>query len=92
VEFFDHSDEGRTRGWRSVHITDGDHPYMDKWWVPGLSIGYEHSFVHQFADFVAGLESGEPAMPDFRNALSTDLVTDAVLKSAKSGQWEAARN
>jgi predicted dehydrogenase len=92
VEFFDHSDEGRVRGWRSVHITDGDHPYMDKWWVPGLSIGYEHSFVHQFADFVASLNSDQPAMPDFRNALATDLVTDAVLKSAKTGQWEAARN
>ena len=92
VEYFDHSDEGRERGWRSVHITDGDHPYMDKWWVPGLSIGYEHSFVHQFADFVASLDSDQPAMPDFRNALATDLVTDAVLKSAKSGQWETARN
>lgn len=92
VEFFDHSDEGRVRGWRSVHVTDGDHPYMDKWWVPGLSIGYEHSFVHQFADFVASLNSDQPAMPDFRNALATDLVTDAVLKSAKSGKWEAARN
>ena len=37
LEYFDHRDEGQTRGWRSVHITDGDHPYMDKWWVPGLS-------------------------------------------------------
>ena len=45
-------DEGRTRGWRSIHITDGDHPYMKHWWVPGLQIGYEHSFTHQFADFL----------------------------------------
>ena len=92
IEYFDHGDEGRVRGWRSVHITDGDHPYMDKWWVPGLSIGYEHSFVHQFADFVSGLDSGNPAMPTFRDALATDIVTDAVLKSAKSGQWEAAHD
>lgn len=91
IEFFDHSDEGRTRGWRSIHVTDGDHPFMDKWWVPGLSIGYEHSFVHQFADFVSSLNSEQPAMPNFRDALATDLVTDAVLKSAKSGKWEEAR-
>ena len=90
LQYFDHSDEGRVRGWRSVHVTDGDQPYMDKWWVPGLSIGYDSSFVHQFADFVAGLESGDAAMPTFRDALATDLVTDAVLKSAKTGQWEAA--
>jgi myo-inositol 2-dehydrogenase/D-chiro-inositol 1-dehydrogenase len=91
LEFFDHRDEGRTRGWRSVHVTDGDHPYMGKWWVPGLSIGYEHSFVHQFADFLTGLDSGEPAAPSFRDALATDLVTDAVLASARTGQWTGAR-
>ena len=35
LQYFDHRDEGRVRGWRSVHITDGDHPYMKHWWVPG---------------------------------------------------------
>ncbi|MCI0349469.1 MAG: Gfo/Idh/MocA family oxidoreductase, partial [Acidobacteriales bacterium] len=39
LSYFDHRDEGRLRGWRSIHITDGDHPYMSKWWVPGLQIG-----------------------------------------------------
>ena len=43
------------RGWRSIHVTDGDHPYMKHWWVPGLQIGYEHTFVHQVADFLQGL-------------------------------------
>ena len=88
LEYFDHRDEGTTRGWRSVHITDGDHPYMDKWWVPGLQIGYEHTFVHQVADFLDGLKTGKPAAPTFRDALATDAVTDAVLKSAASGRWE----
>jgi predicted dehydrogenase len=36
LQYFDHSDEGRLRGWRALHITDGDHPYMKHWWVPGL--------------------------------------------------------
>jgi predicted dehydrogenase len=90
LQYFDHRDEGRTRGWRSIHVTDGDHPYMNKWWVPGTQIGYEHTFVHQAADFVDGLVSGKPASPTFREAYATDLVTDAVLKSAKSGQWEKA--
>ena len=91
LQYFDHRDEGRTRGWRSIHITDGDHPYMAKWWVPGLQIGYEHSFTHQAADFIEGVETGKPAAPTFRDALATDLVTDAVLKSARTGAWESAR-
>ena len=78
------------RGWRSIHVTDGDHPYMNKWWVPGLQIGYEHTFVHQVADFLGAVGGGKVAAPTFRDALATDLVTDAVLKSAKTGQWESA--
>ena len=88
LQWFDHKDEGRTRGWRSVHITDGDHPYMKNWWVPGLQIGYEHSFTHQFADFLQAVGEGKTASPTFRDALQTDYVTDAVLRSAKNGRWE----
>ena len=83
------SDEGPLRGWRSIHVSDGDHPYVGHWWVPGLQIGYEHSFVHQMADFLQGLETGKPAMPDFRDALRTQYVCDAVLQSAKDGKWRS---
>jgi predicted dehydrogenase len=88
LSYFDHRDEGPLRGWRSIHVTDGDHPYMDKWWVPGLQIGYEHSFVHQIADFLDGVSKGKPASPTFRDALETQRVCDAVLKSARTGAWE----
>jgi predicted dehydrogenase len=88
LQYFDHSDEGIVRGWRSVHVTDGDQPYMKNWWVPGLQIGYEHTFVHQVADFLQGLASGEPTSPTFREALATQAVCDAVLDSAEVGQWQ----
>jgi predicted dehydrogenase len=89
LQFFDHRDEGRLRGWRSIHITDSDHPYMKHWWVPGLQIGYEHTFIHQVADFLDGLASGHIPGPSFRDGLNTDYVTDAVLKSAETGRWES---
>jgi predicted dehydrogenase len=91
LQYFDHRDAGPTRGWRSIHVTDGEHPYMGHWWVPGLQIGYEHSFVHQVADFLNGVASGKPAMPDFRDALRTQYVCDAVLESAKDGKWEPVK-
>jgi predicted dehydrogenase len=87
LEYFDHRDPGIVRGWRSIHVTDGDHPYMGNWWVPGLQIGYEHTFVHQVADFLEGLAKGTPAQPDFRSAYQTQLVLDAILDSAKSLKW-----
>jgi len=87
LSYFDHRDDSRTRGWRSIHVTDSDMPYMDKWWVPGLQIGYEHSFVHQFADFVNGIASGEPIGPTFQDAQVTQEVCEAVLASAADKQW-----
>jgi predicted dehydrogenase len=88
LSYFDHRDESRVRGWRSIHVSDGDMPYMSHWWVPGLQIGYEHSFVHQVADFLEGVGKGEAVHPTFRDALETQRVCDAVLQSAKSGQWK----
>jgi predicted dehydrogenase len=87
LNYFDHRDQGIVRGWRSIHVSDGDHPYMGKWWVPGLQIGYEHTFVHQVADFLEGVAKGRPAQPDFRNAYETQLVLDAVLQSAREQKW-----
>ncbi|MFM8421079.1 MAG: Gfo/Idh/MocA family protein [Verrucomicrobiota bacterium] len=87
LQWFDHKDQSNLRAWRSIHVSDGDHPYLKNWWVPGLQIGYEHSFVHQVADFLQGLDSGKPARPDFADGLATDYVVDAVLSSAKSHKW-----
>jgi len=68
-------------------ISDGDHPYCGKWWVPGLQLGYEHSFVHAMVEFIRGLESGKGCVPNFKDGLATDYVVDAVLKSAKAKKW-----
>ncbi len=89
LNYFDHRDDSIVRGWRSVHVTDhgGEHPYMDRWWVPGLQIGYEHSFVHQVADFLDALSQSQSVGPSFRDALETQKVCDAVLSSAKSQSW-----
>jgi len=88
LEYFDHRDESIVRGWRSVHVTDGDQPYMDKWWVPGLGIGYEHSFIHQVADFLKALETGQPCAPTFKDAYETQKVCEAVIDSANTKSWK----
>jgi predicted dehydrogenase len=88
LEYFDYADDSIVRGWRSIHVTDGDQPYMNKWWVPGLSIGYEHTFVHQVADFLKSLETGEPCSPTFQEALETQKVCQAVIESAASRSWK----
>ena len=79
--------ESHLTGWRKIHTTNPEHPYMKHYWVPGTCIGYEHTFLNALADFVAGVESGKPVQPDFRNALQTQKVCDAVITSAKTSKW-----
>ena len=88
LEFADYRDEHKLRGWRSIHVTDGEHPYMANWWVPGLQIGYEHTFIHQAADFITALGTGQEFSPAFHDGLAVDRVTDAVLSSAHAKEWK----
>ncbi len=92
LEYFDNAD-GDLKGWRSIHVSEGEHPYMDKWWVPGLSIGYEHSFTHCIYGFLKSLEDGQANFhPDFSDGVKTDAICQAVLESAKSQQWVELQN
>lgn len=91
LQFFDYSDEGIVRGWRSVHVTDGDQPYMKNWWVPGLQIGYAESFTHQVADFLKAAGEGKPLPPTFRDALETQYVCDAIIESGRERQWKTVK-
>ena len=87
LKVFNNREESIIRGWHDVHVTDGDMPYMDKWWVPGLQIGYEHTFVHQVADFLEDLTAGRATSPTFAEALETQKVCQAVLSSAEAATW-----
>jgi len=88
LQYFDHRNDSQSRGWRTILVTDSDHPYMGHWWVPGCVIGYEHTFINALADFLGGLASGVPVRPNFRDALETQYVCDAVLDSAKTETWK----
>ena len=94
LEYFKYADpntgakiEDHLTGWQKIHVTNFEHPYMKNWWVPGCTIGYEHTFINALADFLAGLETGQPAQPDFRSGLRTQRVCDAILESAQSSRW-----
>ena len=88
LQYYNHKDDSHVVGWRTILVTDSDHPYMKHWWVPGCVIGYEHTFINALADFLEGLGTKNPARPNFRDALETQVVCDTVLKSAKTGVWE----
>lgn len=94
LQFFEYANpstgkkvEDHLTGWRRIHVTNFEHPYMDRWWVPGCTIGYEHTFTNALADFLKGLDTGEYTQPDFHAAMETQKICDAVLQSAAERSW-----
>ena len=68
-------------------MTEGAHPYAGAWWPPGHIIGYEHTFVHTFADFVRAVVDGKSVQPTLEDGLKNERVLEAIGESAKTRQW-----
>ncbi len=78
-----------TRGFRTILVTEPDHPYVARWWPPGHTIGYEHTFVHTVMDLLEGIKTGESPTPTFEDGYRVQAVIDAVERSLESRGWTA---
>jgi len=87
LQYFDASGEPTTNGFRDILVTEADHPYAGAWWPAGHIIGYEHTFVHTFADFVKAVAAGQSVQPTFEDGYRNECVLDAVSESAKTRNW-----
>jgi predicted dehydrogenase len=88
LEVFDRTAKGADQGYKTLMVTEGDHPYVGAWWPPGHIIGYEHTFVHAVNDFLKCLEKDQMPTPNFQDGVKNQAVMDAIDRSAKSGRWE----
>ncbi|MFI5340396.1 MAG: Gfo/Idh/MocA family protein [Candidatus Methylomirabilales bacterium] len=77
----------RDRGFKTVLVTDGDHPYGGTWWPPGHILGWEHTFVHQLHHLVkaiVGQEAVAPIGANFHDGYVNAVLCDALLQAAKT--------
>ena len=80
-------DEGDRRGFRTVY-TGPAHPYGEALWpIPALGIGYTETKIVEMYDFIKGIAEDAPITPDFREGYAVELISDAVLESAKTHKW-----
>jgi predicted dehydrogenase len=85
--FYDGTEPAETAGFRRIVVTEPVHPYAGHWWPPGHLLGYEHTFTHQMADFLAAIATGTDPSPSFADGLRVQRVLAAVAASAASGGW-----
>ena len=75
------------KGFRTVLVTEPDHPYTAAWWPPGHIIGYEHTFVHTIKDLLDGIAAGKSPAPTFQDGYRCQAVLDAVERSVEGKTW-----
>ena len=87
LQVFFADEPSETAGFRTINVTDPDHPYMQAWWPPGHIIGYEHTFVHTIKDLLDGIGAGRSPAPTFEDGYRCQAVLDAVERSIEEGSW-----
>ncbi len=80
--FFDGSDGSGEQGFRRILVTEAEHPWVGAWWPDGHIIGWEHTFVHQFAEFLNSIRDGVPSSPSFADSLRVQRVLAAIEESS----------
>ena len=92
LQFYDATQPATEQGFRTILVTEPEHPYLAPWWPAGHMLGYEHGFSHQVVDLVNAIVAGEQPRPSFDDGLHVQRVLDAVEQSSLAGSAWTATN
>jgi len=84
-------DGDRARGFKTVLVSEGNHPFWEHWWPPGHIIGWGETFVHEIHHMLRGIKDGSDIAPygaTFEDGYRAAEVCDAIVRSSASGKRE----
>jgi predicted dehydrogenase len=87
LQYFSRMDASLSQGFRTIMVTEGNHPFLNKWWPPGHIIGWEHTFIHEIGDFLQAVVGHKEVKADFYDGLRCQQVLDAAVTSAVEQKW-----
>jgi predicted dehydrogenase len=87
LEFYSADDPHHMRGFRTILATEPEHPFLEHWWPPGHTLGWEHAHIHLIASFLNDIVSGETTVPTIEDGVACQRVLQAVEQSAAEGRW-----
>jgi predicted dehydrogenase len=79
------------RGFESVLVTEPTDPFLQWWWPPGHTLGWEHTCVHEIHHFLQAIAEGGDVAPygaTFEDGYRAAEVCDAIVRSARGGRRE----
>jgi predicted dehydrogenase len=87
--YFSAEDEPGEQGWRMIQVSEGIHPYWDRWWPAGHVIGFPETFAHELYEFAQRAAQGQACSPSFADGARVAEIMDAVELSARRRAWVA---
>ncbi|WP_138227600.1 Gfo/Idh/MocA family protein [Paenibacillus algicola] len=87
LEVYFTSDAEDVQGFRRVLATDPAHAYAEAWWPPGHTIGFEHTFIHEFLEFTTAIQENRQPEPSFADGVKCQAVLEAVDRSIAERRW-----
>jgi predicted dehydrogenase len=91
VHFASSSPGPSAQGFRTVLVSEADHPFWEHWWPHGHIIGWEHSFVHELHHLLTAIRDDTDVAPHgatLEDGYRATEVCDAMLRSAEQGGRE----
>jgi len=84
-------DGDRARGFKTVLVSEGNHPFWEHWWPPGHIIGWGETFVHELHHLLKAIADDTDVAPygaTFEDGYRAAEVCDAIVRSSAGGQRE----
>lgn len=79
--------DGEEQGFKTILVTNSEHPFMAGWWPPGHMLGWEHSHVIQVCHLLDSIGRGVLPEPNFFDGVKNQAVLEAVGLSSDDGKW-----
>ncbi len=88
------ADGDRARGFKTVLVSETDHPFWEHWWPPGHIIGWGDTFVHEVHHFLQAIVDDSDVAPygaTFEDGYRAAEVCDAIVRSGETGTRDPRR-
>jgi predicted dehydrogenase len=82
------ADGDRARGFKTVLVSEADHPFWEHWWPPGHIIGWGDTFVHELHHMLRAIATDGDVAPygaTFEDGYRAAEICDAIVRSGESG-------
>ena len=82
------ADGDRARGFKTVLVSEADHPFAELWWPPGHTIGWGDTFTHEVLHLLRAIGDDTDVAPygaTFEDGYRADEVCAAIVRSSESG-------